>query len=147
MIIVIGIGIGLGVLCIAIHAVGTFVIIDSLRAKTPAFKGTLGKLKALNVVAVGLLLMHITEIVVWAVAYKFSVGHETFPGLEDAIYFSTVTFTTLGYGDIVIDGAWRMLSACQAMIGLLVFGWSTALLFAVVQQIVTARDEESNAGS
>ncbi len=140
MIVVIGIGIVLAALCIAIHAVGTSLIIGWLQNRAPQFRSTFGQLKALNIVAVGLLLIHISEIIVWAIAYKLSVGGNKFPSFEDAIYFSTVTFTTLGYGDIVIDGAWRMLSACQAMTGLLVFGWSTALLFAVVQRIWALRD-------
>ncbi|MEM1303714.1 MAG: potassium channel family protein, partial [Planctomycetota bacterium] len=66
-----------------------------------------------------------------------------FSTLEEATYFSTVTFASLGYGDIVITGPWRLLSAIQAMNGLLVFGWSTALLFAVVERIWS--DQEKHA--
>lgn len=62
-------------------------------------------------------------------------GLDTFQTFEQSAYFATVTFASLGYGDIVISGPWRMLSGIQAMNGLLVFGWSTALLFAVVERI------------
>ncbi len=53
---------------------------------------------------------------------------------EEATYFSFVTFTTLGYGDITLAGAWRILSGIEALNGVLLLGWSTALLFAVVQR-------------
>jgi hypothetical protein len=54
---------------------------------------------------------------------------------EEAVYFSVVTFTTLGYGDITLaDHQWRLLSGAEALNGVLLVGWSTALLFAVVQR-------------
>jgi hypothetical protein len=55
--------------------------------------------------------------------------------LETAVYFSTVTFTTLGFGDITLDEDWRLLSSFEAANGLLMFGWSTALVFAAVQWV------------
>jgi hypothetical protein len=53
---------------------------------------------------------------------------------EEAIYFSFVTFTTLGYGDITLPEIWRILSGFEALNGVLLIGWSTAMLFAVVQR-------------
>lgn len=82
-----------------------------------------------------LLLLHILEVTVWAAVYLALPDLPELNDAEQAVYFSTVTFTSLGYGDIVIDGPWRLLSAIQAMTGLLIFGWSTALLFAVVQRL------------
>ena len=55
--------------------------------------------------------------------------------VEAAAYFSTVAFTTLGYGDIILAPPFRLLSAFQAANGLFLFGWSTALVFAVFQWI------------
>ncbi len=55
--------------------------------------------------------------------------------LETAIYFSTVTYTTLGYGDVVLDGEWRLLSAFEAGNGVIVFGWTTAMVYMVAQRI------------
>ncbi|GAB5405654.1 MAG: potassium channel family protein [Aureliella sp.] len=82
-----------------------------------------------------LILLHILEVGIWAVAYLVLPNLESLRTFEEAVYFSTVTFASLGYGDIVIVGPWRLLSAIQAMNGLLLFGWSTALLFAVVERI------------
>ena len=53
--------------------------------------------------------------------------------LEEAAYFSMETFTTLGYGHITLEKNWRLLSTFAAAKGLLMFGWSTALVFAAVQ--------------
>jgi hypothetical protein len=54
---------------------------------------------------------------------------------EEAVYFSIVTFTTLGYGDItLVDHDWRLLSGAEALSGILLVGWSTALLYAVFQR-------------
>lgn len=57
--------------------------------------------------------------------------------VEPALYFSLVTYTTLGYGDITLDAQWRLLSAFQAANGVLIAGWSTALLFAWIQKMYT----------
>jgi hypothetical protein len=72
----------------------------------------------------------ILEVWCWALLYLFLGALET---IEKAVYFSTVTFTTLGFGDIVLDEEWRLLSSFEAANGLLMFGWSTALVFVGVQ--------------
>lgn len=71
------------------------------------------------------------EVAVWAGAY-LAVG--AINGLETSLYFSMVTFTTLGYGDVVLTEQWRLLAAIEAANGIIMFGWSTALVIAVVQR-------------
>jgi len=56
-------------------------------------------------------------------------------GLEVAVYFALVSFTTLGYGDIVLGTDWRILSGLIAANGLIVFGWSTAFMVGLVQKL------------
>jgi len=92
-------------------------------------------LKVLSATATVLLTLHIIEVGVWAVVYLALPDIAEVGTFEEAIYFSTVTFSSLGYGDIVIQGSWRLLTAIESMAGVLIFGWSTALLFAVVQRI------------
>jgi len=72
----------------------------------------------------------ILEALLWAAAY-LALGE--IKDLEPAFYFSMVTFTTLGYGDLVLDENWRLLASFQAATGIIMFGWTTAILIAVVQ--------------
>ena len=75
-------------------------------------------------------LASIAEVWIWAAMYLL-LG--VFDSVEAASYFSTVTLTTLGYGDIVLAPPFRILASFQAANGLFLFGWSTALVFAIVQ--------------
>ncbi len=141
-------GIALTIATVGIHAVGTTWWIRRLQrlSETQPARENTGPnqflvLKILSSTAFVLLTLHILEVAVWAIAYLAIPNLETLNSLEEATYFSTVTFTTLGYGDIVIDGPWRMFAAIQAMAGHLIFGWSTALLFAVVQRIWSENHE------
>lgn len=76
----------------------------------------------------GIFFTHTIEAWIWALFYWLVVGMET---LSNAIYFSTVTYTTLGYGDITLSKEWQLLSSLQAVDGILMFGWSTAFLVTV----------------
>jgi hypothetical protein len=79
-----------------------------------------------------LFLATITEVWTWAILY-LALG--AIGSFEQAVYFSTVTFTTLGFGDIILDERWRLLSSFEAANGLLMFGWSTALVFVAVKWV------------
>jgi voltage-gated potassium channel Kch len=81
-----------------------------------------------------LLALHLLQALAWAVAFLVLPGTPQTRSFEEAAYFSIVTFTTLGYGDITLDANWRLLSGIEAMNGILLAGWSTALLFSVVQR-------------
>jgi len=123
---------------VGIHAIGTTWWIrrlQRLRESTLDPNRPLIQLRVLCSTAVVLLLLHILEVAVWACVYMALPDLAELSEIEEATYFSTVTFATLGYGDVVINGSWRLLSAIQAMTGLLIFGWSTALLYAVVQRL------------
>ena len=71
------------------------------------------------------------EVGIWAAAY-LALG--ALHGVESALYYSMVTFTTLGYGDIILPERWRLLSSIEAANGIIMFGWTTAVVMAVVQQ-------------
>ena len=72
------------------------------------------------------------EVVLWAAAY-LKVG--AIAEFEAAVYFSMVTFTTLGYGDVTLHEPWRLLGSSQAATGIIMFGWTTALIFSYVQHV------------
>jgi hypothetical protein len=77
-----------------------------------------------------LMAAHIAEVVVWSLAYAIvSVA----PAGTDLIYFAFVNYTTLGYGDVTPLQRWHLLGPMTAMNGVLLFGWSTAVIFAVLR--------------
>ena len=76
----------------------------------------------------------VIESLVWA-AYYLVNANIVLPDVATAVYFSLVTFTTVGYGDVVVSGDWRLLAALQAANGAILFGWTTALIFYVIQKV------------
>jgi len=83
-------------------------------------------------VAVWIVLLHIVEIAVWAVAY---VWQGALSDMSTALYFSAVTYTTTGYGDVVLPEAWRLDGGVEALTGILMCGWSTGFFFAIVNRL------------
>ena len=82
-------------------------------------------------IAAVLQLAHTLEVIVWAVAYH--IVQAAAPG-TDMLYFAFVNYTTLGYGDITPVAEWRLLGPLTAMNGVLLFGWSAAILFEVLRK-------------
>lgn len=83
-----------------------------------------------------ILAAHLLEIAWWAIVFIFCGEFHAF-GI--AYYHSAVNYTTLGYGDIVMTPAWRLLGPLEAANGMLMFGVSTAIIFAVMARLIEAR--------
>ncbi|WP_457301915.1 ion channel [Phyllobacterium sp. P5_D12] len=79
-----------------------------------------------------LMIGNIVQVVFWALLYRL-LG--AFADFETAMYFSGVTFTSLGYGDVLLQGRMRLLGPLQAANGLMMFGVTTALFISVIQQV------------
>ena len=77
------------------------------------------------------------EIWIWAIVL-WVLGAAPIGTFEEALYFSTSTFTTVGYGDLVLDKQWRLLASFEAANGMILFGWSTAFIFDVVLKLYDA---------
>ena len=86
----------------------------------------------LVVAVLGLIAIHTTSALAWAGVF-YSLGE--FTGLSKALYFSIVTSTTLGYGDITLTERWQLLASFEAMGGLILFGVSTAFLLGVTRKL------------
>jgi len=131
-------GIALVVATVLMHAVGTHALIRFLGRRYANASGLIRSHKSLPAViwtAIVLMALHVIEIQLWALTYLFVLPGDTLDTYEKALYFSFVTFTTLGYGDVTLSTHdWRLLSGIEAMNGILLAGWSTALLFVVVQR-------------
>jgi hypothetical protein len=123
---------------VVIHAIGTTRWMNFMARRFVGPDGKFKPRKSLTAVmwtAVNLLMLHVAEVVVWALAYRALTPINTLDTFEKAVYFSLVTFTTLGYGDITLpEQEWRILSGIEALNGILLVGWTTAFLFAVVQR-------------
>lgn len=89
--------------------------------------------------------LHLTQAFIWAFCIDIlplaSIGFKTF---SDTFYYSAVTFTTLGYGDLTISSEWRMLSGFEAINGIMLIGWSTALMYSLIQNIYKAIQENND---
>jgi hypothetical protein len=73
---------------------------------------------------------------IWLWTFLFLiVDADGLDGLENALYFATVSFTTVGYGDIVLSPDWRLLASISAINGMILFGWSTAFIFEVMAKL------------
>jgi hypothetical protein len=114
------------------HLLGMVFVMHLLRLDKGPIRMRLRRVRAYLVGEVVLVMavVSILEVLLWAAAYM-ALGE--IQKLEPAFYFSMVTFTTLGYGDIVLDENWRLLASFQAATGIIMFGWTTAILIAVVQ--------------
>lgn len=83
-----------------------------------------------------LILLHLAEISVWGLFYWW---RGCLPDAETAFYFSGVTYTTLGYGDVVLVKPWRLLGPIEGLMGILMFSLSTGYFFVVVSYIHQSR--------
>ena len=84
-------------------------------------------------------LVAIIEVLIYGAVY---LAFDAIEELEKGIYFSAVTFTTLGYGDVVLEGNQRILSSLEAISGIIIFGWSTAIVIASVQRVYFHKDAD-----
>jgi hypothetical protein len=134
----IGIGLSLMVLTIVIHSLFMVSAAKALRWRQSRF-GSIDKeiqrAVLLSLLVVWLFLAIALEAMIWALFYLWSPEITSLPDLETAFYFSMVTFTTLGFGDVVLTGPWRTLASIQAANGVIIFGWTTALIFYFIQNV------------
>jgi voltage-gated potassium channel Kch len=118
----------------AIHASGMLLVVRVVLTKDVQSRHRKKLMHLFSVGGVVLLMFFVSviEVLVWSVTYLWLDALE---GFEEATYFSMVTFTTLGYGEIVLDEQWRLLASFEAANGIIMFGWTTAIVLAVVQRV------------
>jgi hypothetical protein len=122
-------------LCVAIHAGGVTSALRWARGQRYSADQFWRWTWLFICVAGWMILLHLGEITVWALFY-FSRGAIADP--QSALYFSAVTYTTTGYGDLVLPEEWRLVGGVEALTGILMCGWSTGFFFAVVSRMYEA---------
>lgn len=127
------VGGGVSVVNITIHALVTTIVVSAAHttgSRNPTQPYLFLIIVMVSIVSV-LMAGHACEVIVWSLAYKiFNVA----PDNADLVYFAFVNYTTLGYGDVVPLERWRLLGPMTAMNGVLLFGWSTAVIFEVLRE-------------
>ena len=125
-------------LCVAIHAAGVTGALRQLRLRSASIRQSFWAATSLFViVAAWIVLLHLAEIAVWAAFYAWKGA---LADLQTALYFSAVTYTTTGYGDVVLPEGWRLVGGVEALTGIVMCGWSTGFFVAIVNRLYEVRD-------
>jgi hypothetical protein len=140
-------GAAVSVCNIAIHALVMVTVIRVARIATEmATSHSSFRLVTVMIATVSaLMIAHLGEVLVWSLSYAIV---DAAPPDAELIYFAFVNYTTLGYGDITPVERWRLLGPMTAMNGVLLFGWSTAVIFEVLRKTMLTElpEEEKNEG-
>ena len=125
---------------VVIHAQAMMLAVRLIRKEEGGLREKLRQRHLCRVSGIVLLmfLASLIEVLVWAVVYLWLNAIE---GVEQVFYFSMVTFTTLGYGDVVLQERWRLLASFQAANGIILFGWTTAIVMAVVHWVYFQKEK------
>ncbi len=127
------VGLALVAVTVAIHSLGLVAIGRWLLRSPTLAVPRLGRSTVLMICVVWLLMaLHVLEIGVWGAFYWWQ---EAMPNLEAALYFSGVTYATIGFGDLLLPDAWRFLAPVEGLVGSLLGGLSTAFFFALLLRI------------
>ena len=128
-------GTAISVCNIAIHAlVMTAVVrVVEIADRRNTSRPSLRLIVVMSTTVSVLMAAHMSEVIIWALAYAIV---DVAPGKTDLIYFAFVNYTTLGYGDITPVERWQLFGPMTAMNGVLLFGWSTAVIFEVLRRTI-----------
>jgi voltage-gated potassium channel len=137
------VALALAFLCLLLHVVGILIMSEWLLHRRDKLEETRGSV-GFGVILLGLfsliMLLHLTEASLWGVFY-YKRG--LFVDLETSLYFSLGSYTTIGFGDVLLPQRWRLLAGIEAIAGVLLCGVSTAFIFAVMTAMVQMRIQRS----
>lgn len=132
MLVKLGIAFGVMAACVIIHASGiTWSLAQMDRTSTPGRSFWRSTWMCIQL-ASRMVVCHLAEISLWSLLY---LSTHAMRDLPSSLYFSAVTYTTTGYGDLVLPPEWRLVGGVEALTGILMCGWSTAFFFAVVGKL------------
>jgi hypothetical protein len=130
----VAIALALLVACVIIQGLGTLLLIHWLARVHHIFESPsiLIRVGLLVRLFVSIVLLHLIQIGLWAAVF-WQTGQ--LPTLEAAVYLSLVTYSTIGFGDVVLQPPWRVLTGIEGLTGILLMGWSTAFAFTVISRM------------
>jgi voltage-gated potassium channel len=120
---------------VLIHSVGSFLLLwgsVKFQARSSSLSTSIRLTVGVTIRVLALLLLHMLEVALWAALF-YREG--CFPDFRTSIYFSLITYSTVGYGDVVLNVQYRMLGGIEALVGILMLSWSTAILIGYLQRI------------
>jgi voltage-gated potassium channel len=120
--------------CVIVQSTGMLLLIHWLARvrhtlESPSVHRRVGLLLRLFL---WIVFLHLLQVGLWAAVFWRA---RELPTLETAVYFSLATYTTIGFGDVVLGPGWRVLAGIEGLMALLLLGWSTAFMFAVVNRM------------
>jgi hypothetical protein len=125
-------------LTVAVHGAGLFILTRVLRLEQRAERSehiTPSSAKGIAftlALVLGLFVIHGVEIWLYAALYLIAGA---LPDLQTAVYFSTITYGTIGYDDQGLDHTWQLVAAIEGINGILLLGWSTAFFVSLVTRL------------
>ena len=135
--------------CLVIHGTGILLMAEWLFRRREDLERTLSRRHFARLFArlivtlfAGVMFLHIIQTTLWAVFYY---TQDLFSDFETSLYFSMVSFTTLGYGDVLLPRKWRLLGVIEGFSGVLLCGVSTAFIFAVINAMFQFRLRQRSA--
>ena len=132
------IGAAMIAVCVVIHGIGLFTIQniisgDNMKSRFENLKPLSFTGSIFTLIAVfALIFIHFVEIWLFAFLYDYLGALHTF---EDSLYFSTISYATIGYNDASIHEEWRMVAALEGVLGVILLGWSTAFFVRVLGRL------------
>jgi len=127
-------GVALLATCVIVQSLGMLVLIRWLSRvrRILESRSTYLRVALLLRLFVGIVLLHLVQVGLWAVVFWRA---QELPNVDTALYFSLATYTTIGFGDVVVGPGWRVLAGIEGLTGILLVGRSTAFVFAVVNRM------------
>ena len=125
--------------CLLLHVAGLLLMAEWLLRRREDLERNATRIRhAILMILLfsGIMLLHVVETSLWAVFYY---TRSLFMDFETALYFSLTSYTTIGYGDVLLPQRWRLLGAIEGISGVLLCGVSTGFIFAVINAIFQAR--------
>ena len=125
--------------CLVIHVTGIVLLGEELVRQRERIEARIGFAYAaflLIVVFTVVIILHVCEATIWAGFYSWG---GLFKDFETSLYFSMKSYSTVGYGDVLLPQNWRLLGTIEGISGVLLCGLSAAFLFAIVNALFRFR--------